>query len=75
MIGPNGDLLAGPLEDGVEGIVYADIDLEKSLDGKLFHDIAGNYNRFDVLSLNLNQRVRQPLLSDRAMGVENKVST
>lgn len=61
IIGPNGGIAAGPLPDGEEGIVYGDINLEESLKWKLFHDIAGNYNRFDILSLNLNRENRGPI--------------
>ena len=49
--GPVGQPLA-ELEDE-EGIVYADIDIEQEVVQKQFHDIIGNYNRPDVLSLNL----------------------
>src|SRR4030042_4121352 len=39
-----------------EGKVIAEIDIEQIIEAKLHHDIAGNYNRFDVLSLNMNRR-------------------
>jgi aliphatic nitrilase len=61
IIGPNGEVVAGPLPDGEEGIVYGDINLEECLQWKLFHDISGNYNRFDILSLNLNREIRRPI--------------
>ncbi len=61
IIGPDGRVLAGPLPDDEEGIAYADIDLEQCIKWKLFHDIAGNYNRFDVVSLNLNRQARKPI--------------
>ena len=56
IFGPNGKLLAGPLDPNEEGMVIAEIDVEQIIEAKLHHDIAGNYNRFDVLSLNLNRR-------------------
>jgi aliphatic nitrilase len=55
--GPDGKHLAGPLNPNEEGMVIAEIDIEKIIEQKLQHDIVGHYNRFDVLSLNLN---RQP---------------
>jgi len=55
--GPDGKHLAGPLDPNEEGMVIAEIDIEKIIEQKLQHDIVGHYNRFDVLSLNLN---RQP---------------
>jgi len=56
IFGPNGKLLAGPLDPNEEGMVIAEIDIEQIIEAKLHHDIAGNYNRFDVLSLNMNRR-------------------
>jgi predicted amidohydrolase len=53
--GPDGKHLAGPMDPNEEGMVIAEIDIEKIIDQKLQHDIAGHYNRFDVLSLNLNR--------------------
>lgn len=55
--GPDGKHLAGPMDPNEEGMVIAEIDIEQIIEQKLQHDIAGHYNRFDVLSLNLN---RQP---------------
>ena len=52
-IGPNGALIGEPLIDD-EGIVYADIDLEKCIQPKQMHDILGHYNRFDIFDLRVN---------------------
>ncbi len=56
IFGPNGKLLTTPLDSNEEGMVIAEIDIEQIIEAKLHHDIAGNYNRFDVLSLNFNRR-------------------
>ena len=53
--GPWGLPVAGPLEPGVEGILYADIDLEDALMPKLRHDIGGSYNRFDIMRVLINR--------------------
>ena len=53
VISPNGELLAGPLGHE-EGILYADLDLERSVEEKLIHDLAGHYNRPDVFCLKVN---------------------
>ena len=37
-----------------EGMVYADIDLEKCIQPKQMHDILGHYNRFDIFDLRVN---------------------
>ena len=56
---PNGEVLAS-LENE-EGIIYADIDIEQMIVRKQWHDIIGHYNRFDVLSLNLNKDADEPM--------------
>ena len=55
IFGPDGRLLTDPLIDD-EGIVYADIDLNKCIQPKQMHDIVGSYNRFDVFDLRVNRR-------------------
>ena len=44
---------AGPMGPE-EGILYADIDLEDGIRGKLVHDFAGHYNRADVFQLRVS---------------------
>ncbi|MCH7910592.1 MAG: hypothetical protein IIB38_13375 [Candidatus Hydrogenedentes bacterium] len=58
---PGGTLCSKTVPPGEEGIVYADCDIESIVGPKLRHDIVGQYNRFDILSLNLNRRPAQPL--------------
>jgi aliphatic nitrilase len=60
VIGPNGEWVAPPLVDE-PGIAYADCSLDAILHGRLFHDITGHYNRFDVLRLELDPGARGPL--------------
>jgi len=57
--GPNAEVLASL--EGEDGIIYADIDIELEIARKQWHDIIGHYNRFDVLSLNLNTDADEPL--------------
>ncbi len=57
--GPLGLLVKGPLDPNVEGILYADIDLEDALIPKLRHDIGGSYNRFDVMTVRANRAAHQ----------------
>lgn len=52
-IGPNGATIGEPLIDD-EGIVYAEIDLEKCIQPKQMHDILGHYNRFNIFDLRVN---------------------
>jgi len=60
IVGPDGRLMGDALIDD-EGIVYADIDLNRCIQPKQMHDIIGHYNRFDVLSLRLNRRPQAAL--------------
>ena len=59
-IGPTGTLVSEPLIDE-EGIVYADIDLNKCIQPKQMHDIVGNYNRFDIFSFKVNAKKQTPI--------------
>ena len=53
MAGPDGDWIASLRDE--RGIVYADGDPDATIDGRLFHDIVGRYNRFDVFHLSVNR--------------------
>jgi len=54
IFGPDGRMIGDGLIDE-EGIVYADIDLNKCIQPKQMHDIIGHYNRFDVFQLHVNK--------------------
>jgi hypothetical protein len=58
VIGPDGDWIES-LRDR-PGIVYAECDPSVTVDGRLFHDVAGHYNRFDVLRLEIDRREQAP---------------
>lgn len=66
IVSPSGAVLAGPLEGGIEGIVYADVDLDACLRSRLVIDMGGHYNRSDVYRLTVDNRPR-PLV-DRIEG-------
>jgi len=76
IFGPNGDYIAGPLDPDEEGMVIAEIDIEKIIDEKMIHDLTGHFNRFDVVSLNLNRRplkaIREVLAGQDQGGVEKE---
>jgi aliphatic nitrilase len=59
---PGGRLCSETVAPGEEGIVYADCDMEAIIAPKLRHDVAGHYNRFDVLSLSVNRSPCSPLI-------------
>jgi len=60
IIGPSGEYLAGPMVEG-EGVVTADISLERALPFKQKHNVLGHYARWDVLSMNFNREKLSPL--------------
>lgn len=64
IVGPSGEWVTPPLQDE-RGIVYADCTFEPVVYGKLFHDLVGHYNRFDVLRLELNREPLEPLREAR----------
>ncbi len=53
IIGPDGSYLAGPLWKE-EGILYAELDLNRVIEQSQLLDVAGHYARPDVRSLHLN---------------------
>lgn len=42
------------------GILYADLDLSKCIEGKQYHDVTGGYQRLDVFELKVDRRRREP---------------
>ena len=49
IVGPNGKILAGPLE-AEEKIIYADINLDDIISAKRMFDVTGHYSRPDVFN-------------------------
>src|SRR5271154_5066406 len=60
IVGPNGELLGDPLV-GSEGMVVAEIDIARSIEYKLIHDIVGHYNRFDIFHLEVDPTPNEPV--------------
>jgi nitrilase len=67
VVDPHGQLISDPLTD-VEGITYAEIDLERCIEPKQLQDIIGNYNRFDIFQLHVDRRSKSPL---KVLGSDN----
>ncbi len=55
IVGPNGKVLAGPLE-AKEGILYADINLDDIISAKRMFDVTGHYSRPDVFNFEVNKK-------------------
>ncbi|KAF7585538.1 hypothetical protein BBP40_010720 [Aspergillus hancockii] len=59
--GPDGAPLTEALDPGVEGIVYADIDLNDRIKAKQNLDVVGHYSRPDLLSLRVTSEAAAPV--------------
>lgn len=55
---PNGEIVAGPLGSD-EGILYADVDVNRVMEERLTLDPAGHYGRPDVFRLEVDRERRQ----------------
>ncbi len=62
IVGPGGDLLAGPVASKEE-ILYAEIDSSRLLGSRYWLDAAGHYARPDVFQLTVNRRAN-PMIAD-----------
>jgi tetratricopeptide (TPR) repeat protein len=60
VIGPLGEVLAGPARAGEE-ILFADIDLDEIARGKFDFDVAGHYARPDVFQLIVDEAPKPPV--------------
>jgi nitrilase len=59
IVGPQGDILAGPHFDG-ETVLIADLDLAETVRGKFDLDVAGHYARPDLFRLTVDRSPRSP---------------
>lgn len=55
ILGPDGQFVAGPLRTS-EGILYAEVDLQREIIAKRAHDIVGTYNRADIFSVTMDMQ-------------------
>ena len=61
IIGPLGQVLAGPHFDG-PSILTADLDLDEIPRGKYDFDVVGHYSRPDIFRLHVNTRATPPVV-------------
>lgn len=64
IVGPLGNVLAGPDFDG-ETILFADLDLADLVRGKYDFDVAGHYARPDLFRLEVNENAQEPVVPSR----------
>jgi nitrilase len=76
ILDPTGEVISDVLADH-EGIVYAEIDIARSIEPKQFHDVVGYYNRFDIFHLEVDRTPRDPaaFLEADAIGGLARTST
>ncbi|KAH8689837.1 carbon-nitrogen hydrolase [Talaromyces proteolyticus] len=57
-----------------EGILYADLDLDETIEGKQYHDVVGGYQRLDVFNLKVDRSRRDPIsfVEDQNGGEDRK---
>jgi aliphatic nitrilase len=58
IVDPMSHIIAGPM-GAEEGILYADCNLDLSIQMKLRHDFAGHYNRPDIFQVHINRAAPQ----------------
>ena len=56
IVDPFGKIVAGPLRD-CEGLLFADLDVSRTIEGKFDLDVAGHYARPDLFRLLVNEKV------------------
>jgi nitrilase len=60
IVGPDGELVAGPLHDA-HGILYADCDPARANAAKRTLDVTGHYGRPDIFRLEVDRESRSPV--------------
>ena len=60
VMGPGGVPISEIME-AEEGLLYADLDLSRSVELKQIHDVVGGYNRFDIFKLSVDRSARRPI--------------
>ncbi|MTV26767.1 carbon-nitrogen hydrolase family protein [Nitriliruptoraceae bacterium ZYF776] len=74
IVGPLGDVLAGPSFD-TEEILYAEVDLDEIVRSKLDFDPVGHYARPDVFQLAVDARAKVPVTLEHAAEVDEEAGT
>lgn len=64
IVGPLGDVLAGPLK-GQTGLLVATVDLNELIQARYDFDVVGHYSRPDVFSLSVDERPKSSVVFHR----------
>lgn len=65
VVAPGGDVIGTPMQNE-EGILYAQVDVERCVEPKQIHDVVGYYNRFDIFKLTVNRSANRPITFEEA---------
>lgn len=68
VVNPRGEYIAGPVY-GKETVVYADVDLAFCDQGRYGVNLTGNYSRWDLLNVHMQQEPYDPIVPMEAPGV------
>ena len=60
VIAPGGEIVAGPMHEQA-GILYCDLDIEKTGIARRALDVTGHYSRPDIFTLQVNTRAQSPV--------------
>jgi nitrilase len=63
VVEPGGKIMAGPFHEE-QGILYAELDLNKVAISRRTFDVAGHYSRPDIFTLHVDTRPRTPVVFD-----------
>lgn len=75
IIGPDGRRITEAIGEGTgveEGIVYAELDLAKTIATRGFLDIVGHYSRPDLLWLGVDKRQKEVVVGGGSLGKQNE---
>ena len=61
IVDPYGDILAGPISE-TEGILYAEVDVDKVRQSRRQFDVVGHYARPDIFQLRVDERAKPPVI-------------
>ncbi len=74
VVGPDG-LPCSEMMQEEEGLLYADIDLDREVVPRQIHDVTGGYNRFDIFKLEINHTALRPVSFAATAGSDERPSS
>lgn len=72
IFGPDGRRLTEPVDDKIETILYADLEMDAIHRTKMFADCTGHYSRPDLLRLAVDKEIKSAVTSTGVVEKEPK---